>query len=450
LPSERQCAAALVVSRSTVVAAYDTLRAAGMVAPRHGSGTYVLARPERRRRRPDELAGSPGAPIFRRLIAGGDDALISFACATIPGAPAIGEVMRDFDPAEIGELLAGSGYQPLGLPSLRAAIAQLLTADGLPTESEEVLVTTGAHQAIALCASLLVRPGDLVVLECPTFPGCADAFAAAGARFAPLPVDGEGVILDELEGILRQQSVAAVYVMPTFHNPTGAMLSAHRRARLCEMVARAGVPLIEDNALAYASIGGLRPPPPIGAERGAHLAPVITIGSLSKALWGGLRIGWARVPEPWLGRLARRKVAADLGSAIIDQAIAARLLDRFPELKRANQALLRDRFAGCVALLREHLPDWSWQQPVGGPSLWVRLPSGDTDQFAQVAIRHGVEVIPGKAFTTNGSFADHLRLPFTLSERSMEDAITRLAAAWEVYVPEAKRATVGSPLGLVV
>ncbi|HLY82416.1 MAG TPA: PLP-dependent aminotransferase family protein, partial [Acidimicrobiales bacterium] len=355
-----------------------------------------------------------------------------------------------FDPVELAELLAGTGYLPLGLPTLRAAIARLLTADGLPTREEQVLVTTGAHQAITLCASLLVRPGDVVVVERPTFPGCADAFAAAGARFVTLPVDRDGVILDELEATLSRQRPAAIYVMPTFHNPTGAVLAAHRRIRLCEVAAQAGVPVIEDNALAHAGLGGLRPPPPVAAHPAADQAPVITVGSVSKALWGGLRVGWLRAPEPWLGRLARRKVAADLGSAIIDQAIAAQLIGRLPELEGANSSLLQERLAGCSGLLAERLPDWRWERPVGGPSLWVRLPVGDAGQFAQVALRHGVEIIPGAAFATDGSFADHFRLPFTFEPAVMSEAIDRLARAWEAYVPEADRRTAGAPLGLVV
>lgn len=452
LPSERQFAEALVVSRSTVVAAYDTVRASGVAAARHGSGTYVLADPERRRAGADLLARSPGTPIFRRLLSGaaGVDPIISFACATIPGSPAIGEAITGFDPVDLASLLAGTGYMPLGLPALRGAIARLLTSDGLPTVDEQVLVTTGAHQAIALCAALLVRPGDVVVVENPTFPGCADAFAAAGARFVALPVDRHGVILDDLEATLARQPVAAIYVMPSFHNPTGAMLSAHRRARLCELAARAGVPVIEDNALSHASLGGAKPPPPVAVHPGAERAPVITVGSISKALWGGLRVGWLRAPEPWLGRLARRKVAADLGSAIIDQAITAQLLERLPELEAANSALLIQRLGVCTDLLAEHLPDWRWTPPVGGPSLWVELPVGDASQLAQVALRHGVEIIPGALFTTDGTFSNHLRLPFTFEPAVMAEAVDRLSAAWRAYVPDADRPATGTPLGLVV
>jgi DNA-binding transcriptional MocR family regulator len=438
LPSERRLAEDLVVSRSTVVAAYERLRAEGAVASRHGSGTYVAGRSAAARRDLDHGAASPGAPVFRRLLAGaaGDDRLISFACATIPGSPAIAEAVATFPPADLAALLDDTGYLPSGLPALRRGLAELLCAEGLPTTASQVLVTTGAHQAVSLCASLLVRPGDVVVVERPTYPGCVDAFAAAGARFVALPVDGDGVVVDDLAAILDRQSVAALYLMPTYQNPTGALLAAHRRRRIAEVAGAAGVAVIEDNALCYARLGGPDAPPPIGAWAVEAGAPVISVGSLSKALWGGLRVGWLRAPEPWLSRLARRKVAADLGSALLDQAIAARLLDRLPELLAANTALLTERLASCAALLRARLPDWSWDPPTGGPSLWVRLPAGDAGRFAQVALRHGVEIIEGAHFTMDASFADHLRLPFTCEPTVMAEAVDRLARAWAVYAPE--------------
>jgi DNA-binding transcriptional MocR family regulator len=297
---------------------------------------------------------------------------------------------------------------------------------------------------------LLVHPGDTVVVESPTFPGCADAFAAAGARFVSLPVDSDGMIVDGLASILTRQPVSAIYVMPTFHNPTGTVLAEHRRHRLCELASEAGVAVIEDNALAHTTLDDETHPAPVGSHPGAAAAPVITVGSLSKALWGGLRIGWLRVPEPWLDRLARYKVAADLGSAIIDQSIAARLIDRLPELEAANSAFLRARLHGCTELLRDRLPEWRWRRPVGGPSLWVQLPKGDAAQFSQVALRYGVEVIPGAAFATDGTHGDHLRLPFTFEPGVMAEAVDRLARAWQVYTADADRRASPSPVGLVV
>jgi DNA-binding transcriptional MocR family regulator len=438
LPSERAFARDLVVSRSTVVAAYDGLRAAGLAESRHGSGTYVV-RVARRHPRLDADPVTPGTPIFRRLLAGTEDGdrLISLACATVPGPVAIGEAMTSYPGEDLAALLGDTGYLPRGLPALRQALGRLVTASGLETEADDILVTTGAHQAITLCASLFVHPGDVVVVENPTYPGCADAFAAAGARFVSLPVDGDGLVLDDLERLLRRMPVAAIYVMPTFQNPTGAMMAPHRRRALADLAGRTGVPVIEDNALAHAGLGGPLPPPPVAAYPGADRAPVISVGSLSKVLWGGLRVGWLRAPQPWLDRFARRKVAADLGSGLLDQAVAARLLERLPELDAENTRLLLERLDGAEALLAHHLPDWSWTRPTGGPSLWVRLPNGDAERFAQVALRHGVEIVPGSGFGMGGSFNDHLRLPFTCEPSVMAEAVRRLAEAWRTYGPDA-------------
>ncbi len=426
-PSERTLARELAVSRSTVVAAFAELRSAGLVETRHGSGTKVARRP---RVGGDDGLPSLGAPIFGRLLArtGRDDALISFAYAATPGNPAIAEEVLSFSHQELVDLLDDPGYLPRGLPALREALAALVTADGLGCDAESVLVTSGAHQAVTLCASLLVRPGDLVLVENPTYPGCVDAFASAGARLVSLPTDAEGMVVDGLEGVLSHSSVAAMFVMPTFQNPTGSLMAGYRRRRIAEVAGRFGVPVIEDNALSHTHIGPVEVPPPIASYPGAEGAPVITLGSLSKALWGGLRVGWLRAPQPWLERLARRKVAMDMGSGVLDQAVAARVLARFPDPRLANAPLFRDRLAHTEALLRERLPGWTWRRPTGGPSLWVRLPY-EAGPFCQVALRHGVELVPGDVFGVGGSFSDHVRIPFTVEPAVMDEAVARLVDA---------------------
>jgi DNA-binding transcriptional MocR family regulator len=438
LPSERALARQLAVSRSTVVAAYETLRAAGLVDSRHGSGTYVATATSSGGA--DDDLNRLGTPVFRPLLADDnlDQSIISLALATVPGAPAIAEEMvkmADTVPA----LLEETGYWAAGLPALRRAIAALLSSEGLLTDASQVLVTTGAHQAISLCASLLVKPGDLVVVEDPTYPGCVDSFAAAGARFAAMPVDDQGADVNRLPAILRAEPPAAIYVMPSYQNPTGRALADHRRRQLAELTARTGVPIIEDNALAHARLSDTPPLPAVASYLPAtgRDAPIITVGSLSKSLWGGLRVGWLRAPEPWFSRLARRKVASDLGSGVLDQAIAAGLLGRLPELAAQGSDLLRRRLASTEELLRLRLPTWTWEPPQGGGSLWVHLPSADTEAFARVALRHGVEIIGGAAFSPTDTCGDHLRLPFACDPGVMAEAVDRLAAAWAAYTTSA-------------
>ncbi|HEV3365588.1 MAG TPA: PLP-dependent aminotransferase family protein, partial [Acidimicrobiia bacterium] len=202
LPSERSLAERLVVSRSTVVAAYAALVRAGMAESRHGSGTYV-APP----RRPSGLTGGdparPTTPLFQRLLAGeGPSDVISFASATVPLPAILREAMEATVNEGLSRLTAMPGHQPLGLRSLREAVAEMLSRRGVPSTAEQILITTGAHQALNLCAALLVRPGDWVAVEDPTYPGCIDAFAAAGGRLAPLDVDEEGLSLESVAAVL--------------------------------------------------------------------------------------------------------------------------------------------------------------------------------------------------------------------------------------------------------
>lgn len=430
LPSERAFARDLAVSRTTVVAAYEALRADGLVHSQHGSGTRVAGRDAVRAHDPD----TPGAPVFRPLLAHDVDrgSLISFACAGIPGVPVIADALRSIPPDELAALLADTGYLPWGFGPLRAELAAMMTREGLPTTTDQILVTTGAHQAITLSASLFVRPGDRVIVESPTYPGCADAFAAAGGRLIPVPIDDDGLVLDGLESTVAATAAVAIFVIPAFHNPTGSVTAAHRRRRLAELSGRLSVPVIEDHALALARIDPIDLPPPIASYPGAERAPVITVGSLSKALWGGLRVGWIRAPRPWILRLARRKVAHDLGSGLLDQVVAARLVGQLPGLQASRAAMLRHRLDHTERLLAEHLPDWRWRRPAGGPSLWIRLPF-EAGPFCQLALRHGVELIPGSAFSSDGRFADHLRLPFTVDPTVMEEAVRRLRRVVDGY-----------------
>ncbi|HUE60842.1 MAG TPA: PLP-dependent aminotransferase family protein, partial [Acidimicrobiales bacterium] len=292
--------------------------------------------------------------------------------------------------------------------------------------------------AIGLCASLFVRPGDLVLVENPTYPGCSDAFASVGGRFVSLPTDGDGLVLDGLERLLSTSTVAAAFVIPTFQNPTGTSMAGHRRRRLAEIAGRLKVPVIEDHALSRLRLSQMKIPPPIASYPEAEKAPVITIGSLSKAIWGGLRVGWIRAPHPWIDRLARRKVASDLGSGLLDQAVAARLVGKLEELQPATSALLSERLAHTETLLRSLLPRWRWNPPAGGPSLWVELPF-EAVPFCQLALRHGVELVPGTLFSTDGSFRNHVRLPFTADRTVMTEAISRLRAASDAMPGEAAR-----------
>jgi DNA-binding transcriptional MocR family regulator len=173
------------------------------------------------------------------------------------------------------------------------------------------------------------------------------------------------------------------------------------------------------------------PPPPLAAY--APDQPVLTIGSLSKILWPGLRVGWIRAPEPIVQRLARLKSAMDLGSPITTQAVAARLLGALDEVRALRRQQLKPRRDLLASLLGARLPDWTFRLPQGGLFLWVKLPAGDAREFAQFAVRHGVLTLPGSTLSADESHTAFLRIPFLAEPETLRRGVDRLATAWRAF-----------------
>lgn len=440
LPAERALAAELAVSRSTVSSAYDWLRATGLVESRTRSGTRVAPGVARRGSLTDaRLERAGGRQIYARLV-GGTEAVIPMTLAVRPGDASVRRALEEVLSHDLDALLAQGAHQPGGLPRLRERIAERFAAAGAPTTADQVLVTTGAQQALTLVTQCLLRPGSAVLVERPSWPGCFDLFEAAGAAVHGVPMDEAGVLPDHLDRALREHRPALVFVTPTFHNPTGVMMSRLRRERVVDLCARHGVPLVEDNAYSTRLPGRAAPPPPLAAlaTRGAE---VISVDSLSKSSWAGLRVGWVRASRQTVDRLARHKTLADLGTPVIDQAVALRLLggpdhdsghasdhdsDHAVERRAAEAGA---SLAHLQRELRRRLPGWRWTEPAGGSTLWVQAPGVDTRVLAQVALRHGVEVVPGRVMDPTGAHDDHLRLPFTHEPALLTEAVRRLAEA---------------------
>jgi DNA-binding transcriptional MocR family regulator len=422
LPPERTLAKALAVSRNTVAAAYELLRGEGLIDRRQGSGTTVAPRPY-------SPSGDYKANAMFLNLLEGSAATIDLTAAVNDAAPLVGELLAE--PAIwLGDALAGSGYQPAGLPALREALAAHLSARGLPTSASQVLVTTGAQQALSLLARVLLRPNDLVVTEEFTFPGALDAIEAAGATVATVPMTELGADLDVLERLLRLQRPRLVYLQPSFHNPVGTLMPPAARQRLADLAAAHNVPVVDDAVLGDLGHGSPAPPP-VSFYRPD--APVVLVGSLSKLFWGGLRIGWLRASTPMVAFLSRAKAVEDLGSGALSQVLAVRLLERFDEATRWRNQQLRQRLDRVEAAIHAAGTGWQWRRPLGGQNLWVRLPGGDAAAFAQLAIRHGVSVIPGPLVSPNGGGPDRFRLPFVAAPEELETAVGLLAGAWRAY-----------------
>jgi DNA-binding transcriptional MocR family regulator len=430
VPAERNLARLLAVSRTTVVSAYEILRQEGWLESRQGSGTMVRAAP----RRAERVAEPPSFrrhPVYRSLIEG-SGGTIEFLGAHLSGSGAIPDEIVSLKEG-IARLARGHGYLPAGLPELRRGIAKRLDARGLPTREDQVLVTSGAQQAIGLVASLFLQRGDAVALESPTYLGAMDLFANAGAHLVPVPVGDRGVSAEVLRDVVRRASPRLVYLVPTFHNPTGLLVPEATRRAIARIADESGVPIVEDDTLADLTLGP-EPPPPIAAF--SRDGPVLTVGSLSKVLWGGLRIGWIRAPEPILARLTRLKILTDLGCSILSQLAAVELLARIEAIRRARRREVRAKYGRMARLLKSLLPSWSWTPPAGGLTLWVKLPHGDATGFAQVALRHGVAVVPGPLASPDSSGTDRLRLPFVHEPDTMAEGMQRLARAWRAYSPQ--------------
>ena len=434
VPAERNLARLLAVSRTTVVSAYEVLRQEGWLESRQGSGTRVRAPVRRPGISPDDSAPSfRRHPVYRSLIEG-SGGTIEFLGAHLPGTGALPDEIVTLQ-AGVAKLARGHGYLPAGLPELRRAIAALLTARGLATGEDQVLITSGAQQAIGLAAGLFLQRGDAVVVESPTYLGAMDIFANAGAHLVPLPVGERGLRADALRELVARASPRLIYLVPTFHNPTGALALEPVRREIARIADGSAVALLEDDTLADLTLGA-EPPAPIAAH--AREGRVITVGSLSKILWGGLRIGWLRAPEPILARLTRLKILADLGCSVLSQLAAVELLGKIDSIRKARRREVRAKYERLARLLARHLPSWTWTPPAGGLSLWVRLPHGDATGFAQIALRHGVAVVPGPLASPDAAGDDRLRLPFVHEPETMAEGIERLARAWRAYSPEGR------------
>jgi DNA-binding transcriptional MocR family regulator len=254
----------------------------------------------------------------------------------------------------------------------------------------------------------------------------------------PIPLDRDGIRLDVLARTMATSSPAFTYVIPTYQNPTGASLPDHTRIELARLAERHETVIVEDLT---PTLSTSTMPQPIAAF--AVPERVVTIGSLSKGGWGGLRIGWVRADRKLIMRLAAAKAIADHGSSILPQAVAVRVLANVATLAERAERESSVRRELALEAIRQRLPDWEVTPPQGGLSLWVRLPRGDGESFARLAAAHGVIVRPGPAASPQGGFRDYVRIAVGEDRDRLSEGIRRLATAWSEYVPGG-RSTVAS------
>jgi DNA-binding transcriptional MocR family regulator len=446
LPATRHLATKLGINRNTVVAAYRRLEEEGWVRSAVGAGTFVSE--ERALRSPptSEPAGEPqqtGASrafSWSRLLRNPSGlepdprGILQPERIRMPTAPirlngavpdsrqfpmrefasCVEEVLAAADP-ELLEYGSPEGYAPL-----RSWIIEWLREAGVEDlDPRRVFVVSGSQQGIDLLARLFLARGDCVILEEPTYTGAFMVLRQAGARVVTVPIDAQGIVPEALADALHREPVKLLYTMPCYQNPTGVSLSPARKDRILGLARQQGLAIIEDHydsALGYSG----EPWRPLLADE--PRGQVIHLGTFSKILFPGLRLGWMVVPEELCGPLRQLRWATDLSSGTLTQ----RVMERFCRSGRLAHHLerLRDvnrrRLQVMLRALERHFPSAArWTRPSGGMTLWVELPEWmDTVELLREAAQEGVLFTPGSAFYPNGGGHSAMRLSFNREEEA--------------------------------
>jgi DNA-binding transcriptional MocR family regulator len=419
LPSERQIAAALGIARTTVASAFDALRTEGLLVSRTGVGTFVTAAGRHASARGDDRLGS--------FAQSQTEARIDLRTAALPAIPLVSEMLARQSADDFAETLRTHGYVPAGLPILRSTIADYYSRLGLPTEPVQILVTSGAQQAIRLVAQALVEPGDAVLIEEPTYRGAIEVMRSAGARLIAVPSGGHGIEVSALAGAAGRHKPTLLFVQSIVHNPTGSVLPESARAAVAELSASLGLTTVDHLPGMDTLVDGTIPRP-----LAAYGGNVLTIGSASKAFWGGLRVGWIRADPDVIGHFTAVKSAEDLGTSIPSQAVTARLLHRVEEARIYRRQTLHAARAFTLAKLAERLPEWRPFRPAGGASIWVELPPGHSaTRIAEKAARAGIDLLPGPTFSSENALDGCLRIAFSAPTDVLDAGIARLSDLWK-------------------
>lgn len=431
LPSERDLAAALSVSRTTVTSAYALLREHGYLISRQGSRSTVAL--------PPSVAhdGAKPARSILALMSPNQVPTIDLTYAAMSAPPE----MNDAYSAALQGIplyLGTHGMDPVGVPPLREAIARRYTERGLPTEPDQILVTLGAQHGLRLLLNVLTAPAERVLIDHPTYPNAIEAIRDVGARPVPVPLRPEhpesGWDLDGIRSAARQTAASAAYLLPDFNNPTGLLMGERDRAELAAIARDTRMTVIVDESMVDQQLDGENPPPAAAFARGGE---IVTIGSASKSFWGGLRVGWIRATPSLITKLLGIRSTVDLGTPVMDQLATVHLLDHAGPILAQRREQLRSRRAALLEALAQELPDWRAVPAAGGMSLWVQLPTPVSSALAAVAPNHGVLLAAGPRFGVQGAFERFLRIPFSRDESDLRLAVKSIADAYSALTPHA-------------
>ena len=449
LPASRALAQNLSVNRITVESAYAELEAEGLIYSRVGSGTYVL--PVGEFEPLPKNANGASWPLWQ-------DALHEATAKT--ASPSAGEMLRAaghphpisfasgssdsrlFPAEEFRKVLqlvmrrdgiSALDYgEPAGHMALRMTITHILGSQGLQIRPENVLITAGSQQALSLVTQLLLKPGDSILVESPTYSGALDLFRALGFRIVSVPIDKQGMQVESVEKLLQQYHPKLIYTIPNFHNPTGACLSSPRRHQLLVLADRYNVPILEDDFVGDLRYEGRTQPALKALDPGGR---VIYVSTFSKMLMPGLRVGFLVAEGPVFDGLVHFKHASDLAtSSLVQRALEAYVtVGRYQaHLRRSTQEFRRRRDAMSAAIKKYLPPGVHADIPQGGLFFWMQLPNGmPSDELLPLACEKGVDFAPGNTFFPDPACGkDWMRLNFTAqAPQDIDEGIQRLAKA---------------------
>jgi 2-aminoadipate transaminase len=372
-------------------------------------------------------------------FAGGLPAPEAFPVEALARAHA--EVLAD-DAAAALQYGPTEGYAPL-----RAWVAERTTRRGVPATPEQVLITAGSQQGIDLVAKALIDPGDLVLVEAPSYLAALQTFSTYEARFEAIETDEDGMRIDALERSLRERQPKLLYLIPNFQNPRGTTLSLDRRLRIAQLAAEYGVTVLEDDPYAELRYRGAALPPIAGLDRAAQ---VIHLGTFSKTLAPGLRLGYLIADASTVRALTIAKQAVDLHTGSLAQRAVARLLQTFEyeaHLRRVR-SLYAERLDAMLASLEHNFPEGTtWTRPEGGMFVWMRLPAGlDAGELLVDAMRERVAFVPGAPFYPDNPCRETLRLNFSNRPPLLiGEGMARLGACVRARLREGRTAEGAAP-----
>jgi len=448
LPATRQLAQALGVNRITIETAYAELEADGLIYTRVGSGTYILPHGSL----PSLPRDAPGAPwplwqqelqSQKRQTGALPDNLLQAAghLHPISFAGGIGDAhlypARDFRKV-MQAVLRQDGIEALnygelnGYAPLRSTIAHVLASQGIQALPEKILITAGSQQALAFVSQILLKAGDVILVESPTYSTALELFRALQLKIVGIPVDENGMQVEQLEKLLQLHHPKLIYTIPNFHNPTGTCLSGQRRRQLIALADRYNVPVLEDDFVGDLRYEGRAQPALKALDPGGR---VIYISTFSKMLMPGLRVGFVAADGPFYESLVSFKRVNDLATSnLIQHALEAYVtVGRYQAHLRRSCQLYRKRRDAMLQAINRYLPASAQVNvPQGGLFIWLCLPEGfSAEKLLPIACEQGVNFVPGNVFFPDGFGGEAcLRLNFvTQPPEEIEEGIKRLGKA---------------------